>query len=135
MFSVAHVMDWINIHLLISPFGLPLLFATLLTLWRFRLTLFEAQAEKDYARFLGVMAGLYLLFTWLWNPDYGGRKDWDLFAPSAFGYTLLAGYLWVRAVRHQRQVQQDGLFIIAVSLVHLAAWVFTNTQALPEILP
>jgi hypothetical protein len=132
MFSVAHFMDWLNVHLLISPFGLPLLLATLLTAWRFRLTLFETQAERDYAYFLGFMALLYLLFTWLWNPDYGGRKDWDLFAPSAFIYTLLAGYLLVHTISEKRQLQSGALFIIAISLLHTATWIFANTHSLPR---
>jgi hypothetical protein len=132
MFSTAHILDWLNIHLLISPFGLPALLLTLLTVWRFHLTLFQFQAEKDYAHFLALMTLLYLLFTWLWNPDYGGRKDWDLFAPSAFVYTLLAGYLLARIISDQRRLQWAGLFLVSVSLLHLAAWVFTNTHMLPR---
>jgi hypothetical protein len=33
MFSVAHFLDWANIHLLISPFGIPLLLTSLLAVW------------------------------------------------------------------------------------------------------
>ena len=132
MFSVAHVLDWANEHLLISPFGLPVLLTTLLTIYRFRLTIFEQPADKDYAKFLGLTAAAYLLLTWLWNPDYGGRKDWDLFAPSAFVYTLLAGYLFVRVVTDREKLGQAGLFIIAVSLLHTGAWIFANTHELPR---
>jgi len=132
MFSVAHILDWANIHLLISPFGLPLIVMTLFTGWRFRLTLFDTPSDKDFSVFLGLTAGMYILLTWLWNPDYGGRKDWDLFAPSAFVYTLLAGYLLVRALSHRQKLQEGGLFIIAVSLLHTAAWIFTNTRPLPR---
>jgi len=125
-------LDWANEHLLISPFGLPVLITTLLTIYRFRLTIFEQPADKDYANFLGLTTAAYLLFTWLWNPDYGGRKDWDLFAPSAFVYTLLAGYLFVRVVTDREKLGQAGLFIIAVSLLHTGAWIFANTHELPR---
>jgi hypothetical protein len=132
MFSVAHLLDWGNLHLLISPFGLPLLALTRTAIRRWQLTLFDTVAEKDYALFLSLTATLYMLFTWLWNPDYGGRKDWDLFAPSAFVYTLLAGYLLVRVLSRREQLTAAGLFIIAVSLLHSGAWIFANTHALPR---
>jgi len=130
MFSGAHLLDWSNIHFLISPFGLPLL-AIGLAAWYCCRPLFNSRAEKEFASVLGLMAGMYILLTWLWNPDYGGRKDWDLFAPSAFVYTLLAGYLLGRLLPHRQQLKETGLFLIAVSLLHTAAWIFTNTHNLP----
>lgn len=132
MFSAAHLLDWSNEHLLISPFGLPLILLILIAARRFRLKIFSTRLEKDYALFLGVTAASYLLLTWLWNPDYGGRKDWDLFAPSAFVYTLLAGYLLVRVLADRDRLREAGLFAIAVSLLHSAAWVWTNTHPLPR---
>jgi hypothetical protein len=132
MFSPTHILDWANAHLLISPFGLPLLVMSLMAIHRFSLSIFDTPAEKDFAHFLGLTSLMYILFTWLWNPDYGGRKDWDLFAPSAFVYTLLAGYLLVRSVSNKQKVSQAGLFAVAVSLLHTAAWVFVNIQELPE---
>lgn len=132
MFSAAHFLDWANLHLLISPFGLPLIGVILVGVRYFHLTLFETEAERDYATFLGAASGLYILFTWLWNADYGMQKDWDLFAPSAFVYTLWAGYLLVRLLKERPRLAQAGLFIIGVSLLHTAAWIFTNTHSLPR---
>ncbi|MBN1993558.1 MAG: hypothetical protein JW953_12735 [Anaerolineae bacterium] len=132
MFSVAHLLDWLNEHLLISPFGLPLIMLTLITVSRFRVAVFDRPADKDYGYFLSVTAALYLLLTWVWNPDYGGRQDWDLFAPSAFVYTLLAGYLWVRVLVNRDKLKEGSLFIMAVAFLHAAAWIFTNTQDLPR---
>jgi hypothetical protein len=132
MFSAAHVLDWANVHFLIAPFGLPLLGLILITVYQFRLTLFESARDKDYARFLSVTAASYVLLTWLWNPDYGGRNDWDLFAPAAFVYTLLAGYLLVRVLPDQEKLKEAGLLVVTVSLLHTIAWIFTNTQALPR---
>ncbi len=132
MFSPAHILDWSNGHFLIAPFGLPLLGLILATLYRFQLTIFEQQSDKDYAWFLGLTSFMYVLFTWLWNADYGGRKDWDLFAPSAFIYTLLAGYLLVRLLSNREKLSETGLFIIAVSWLHSGAWIFANTHDLPR---
>jgi hypothetical protein len=132
MFSAAHLLDWSNVHFLISSFGLPLLAMALVAIYRFQLAIFNTETEKDYAYFLGVTATMYLLLTWLWNPDYGGRKDWDLFAPSAFVYTLLAGHLFVRILSTRQILKEGGVFIIAVSMLHTAAWIFTNTHDLPR---
>jgi len=132
MFSAAHALDWANVHFLIAPFGLPLLGLILITIYHFRLSLFEAAPDKDYAHFLGVTAASYVLLTWLWNPDYGGRNDWDLFAPAAFVYTLLAGYLLVRVLPDQEKLKEAGLLVVMVSMLHTIAWIFTNTQFLPR---
>jgi hypothetical protein len=132
MFSAAHALDWVNVHFLIAPFGLPLLGLNLVTIYQFRLTLFESALDKDYAYFLGITAASYVLLTWLWNPDYGGRNDWDLFAPSAFVYTLLSGYLLVRVLPDQEKLKEAGLFVTMIALLLLATWIFTNTQALPR---
>ena len=132
MFSPAHILDWANIHVLISPFGLPVLVMSLIAIHRFNLSIFDTPAEEDFARFLALTSLMYILFTWLWNPDYGGRKDWDLFAPSAFVYTLLAGYLLIRVLFDRQKLSQAGLFAVAVSLLHTAAWVLANTHELPD---
>ncbi|MBN1220874.1 MAG: hypothetical protein JXM69_18270 [Anaerolineae bacterium] len=132
MFSAAHLLDWLNEHFLISPFGLPLIVLTLITVYRFRVSLFDRPGNRDYAYFLGVTSAAYLLLSWLWNPDYGGRNDWDLFAPSAFVYTLLASHLLVRILPSRDKLKEGSLFIIAVSLLHTAAWIFTNTHLLPQ---
>ncbi|MCB0192159.1 MAG: hypothetical protein KDJ65_09460 [Anaerolineae bacterium] len=132
MFSTAHLLDWLNIHFLISPFGIPIIVMTLTAVAWYRLPLFDSIEERDFGAFLGLTAAMYIVFTWLWNADYGGRKDWDLFAPSAFVYTLLAGYLLVRALPDRRLLKESGLLVIAVGLLHTAAWIFTNTHPLPR---
>jgi hypothetical protein len=132
MFSAEHFLDWANIHLLISPFGLPVLLMSLLTMYRFRLLLFENPADRDFSLFLGLTAFMYVLLTWVWNPDYGGQKDWDLFAPSAFVYTLLAGYIMVRIFTNRLVLRTNSLLVIVVSLLHTSAWIFANTQNLPR---
>lgn len=132
MFSVAHFLDWANIHLLISPFGIPVIVLVLLAAFYYKRPLFSLPAERDFARFLGLTAFMYILLTWLWNPDYGGQKDWDLFAPSALVYTLLAGYLLVKALPTRMMLKETSLFVLGVSLLHAAAWIFLNTHHLPH---
>ncbi|MDM8529258.1 hypothetical protein QUF58_13770 [Anaerolineales bacterium HSG24] len=132
MFAPAHLLDWTNIHLLISPFGLPLIGFIALTVLRSPRAMFATIQERDFAEFLALTSLMYVGLTFVWNADYGGQKDWDLFAPSAFVYTLLAGYCLVRAMPHRAELRQAGLFAIAVSLLHTASWIFANTHYLPH---
>jgi len=80
----------------------------------------------------------YLLLTFVWNPDYGGRRDWDLFAPSAFVYTLLAAYLLARQLGDRPESAGDGCtlarvarLLIAASALHTLAWIYYNTIPWP----
>lgn len=139
MFSLAHVVDWANEHFLISPFGLPLLLFALVTeAWRRLIGRLQRddklspgpQRMNDYdgiAAFLSIASLVYLLLTFVWNPDYGGRRDWDLFAPSAFVYTPLAAYLLVRQTRDRREMAAVARLLIATSGLHTVAWVHFNT--------
>lgn len=140
MFSLAHVVDWANEHFLISPFGLALLVLAIVTHAARRTpvgrakrddrsspTLQPMSADGRIITFLTIASLVYVLLTFVWNPDYGGRRDWDLFAPSAFVYTLLAAYLLVRQVGDRRELARVARLLIAVSALHTAAWVYYNT--------
>jgi hypothetical protein len=139
MFSLAHLLDWANEHFLISPFGVPLLLLAFVNRVVRRMPA-EAVAESSpqpapgdtgITPFLTIASLVYLLLTFVWNPDYGGRKDWDLFAPSAFVYTLLAAYLLVRQVRDRHELARFARLLIATSALHTAAWVYYNTIPWP----
>lgn len=134
MFSAAHFLDWINEHLLISPAGLLLLgvFAVAAvgrSLGVQRSAAYQTMDGRSSREttFLAVAGLTYLLLTFVWNPDYGGRKDWDLFAPSAFVYTLWAAVLFVRRWRTDKELARLGLLLISFSAVHTGTWVIFNT--------
>lgn len=146
MFSLAHLQDWANEHFLISPFGLfLLLLAACLPHSRRRSanppearSLEAAQETTSQARgvslFLLIASLSYLILTFIWNPDYGGRQDWDLFAPSAFVYSLLAAYEFSRRVTERYPPAQArpilaraALILLAGATLHSGAWIYYNT--------
>lgn len=127
MFSWAHGLDFINEQLLVAPFSLALVVALL-----------AGRSGRTALRtpqglFLSVAAAGYVVFTFVWNPDYGGRRDWDLFAPAALPLTLLAAYGLIHASRGAKARGEESrlgeivLVVAGVSLIFTLAWVYSNT--------
>jgi len=52
--------------------------------------------------FLLIATLTYLLFPWVWNLDYGGQRDGDLFSLAALPMTLLLIALPPRALNRGR---------------------------------
>ncbi|MGE5604049.1 MAG: hypothetical protein ACM30E_13440 [Nitrososphaerales archaeon] len=122
MFSLGHLIDVVNQQLLVARM-VWLTIVLVLVLARHRV--------RDLGRegvFLAVMAGFYLLLTLVWNADYGGQKDWDLFSPAAIPAALLLGWLLVRALPERRALRAAGWAIVSAQGFHLIAWIWQNTR-------
>lgn len=124
MFSWAHVRDFLNEQALVAPFGLLLAGGML---WRERR---QRVWREPGAAFLAIAAGAYLLLTFVWNTDYGGRRDWDLFAPASLPLMALAAYL-VGHYLPERERDACVPLVAAVSAIHLIPWVYFNTLPWP----
>ncbi len=138
MFSGAHLLDWLNMQMLTAPVTLGSLAIIGVALLASRLrmngqagTAAHAEANSDgrALTFLALCTGLYWLFTWVWNPDYGGQRDWDLFSLAAIPSTLLLARLLPQALSDRSQLAQAGLMLTTVSAMHTMAWIYQN--ALP----
>lgn len=123
MFSVAHLLDIVNLQALVAPVVLPGLALTALLAWR------RLPRRDPTLVFLALAAGFYLLFTLTWNADYGGQKDWDLFAPASAPAALLLAYLLPRALPERAALRAAGWALIAAQAFHTAAWIYRNTLA------
>ncbi len=135
MFSWAHLLDWLNMQMLTAPVtlgGLVIVGVALVADLRMNSqagTAKHAEASSDarLLAFLALSTGLYWLFTWVWNPDYGGQRDWDLFSLAAIPSTLLLARLLPRALPDRSQLAQAGLMLTTVSAMHTMAWIYQNT--------
>lgn len=136
MFSWAHLLDWLNMQMLTAPVtlgGLAIVGVALLA--GRRTTTAQAGAAADAVarpvepqiRFLVLCTALYWLFTWVWNPDYGGQRDWDLFSLAAIPSTLLLARLLPRVLSDRSQLAQAALMLTTVSAMHTIAWIYQNT--------
>ena len=120
-FSAGHLLDVANEHLLVAPFTVPLL-ALAYGL------LHQPRALSDpVERFLAVAGLSYLALTLVWNPDYGGRRDWDLFAPAALPLTAWLAYILPRRLEDPRALASTAWAVLPASFAHLAGWVYSNT--------
>jgi hypothetical protein len=135
MFSWAHLLDWLNMQMLTAPVtlgGLAIVGVALGTHLRMNSQAgtakhAEASSEGRELVFLAFCTGLYWLFTWVWNPDYGGQRDWDLFSLAAIPSTLLLARLLPQALSDRSQLAQAGLMLTTVSAMHTMAWIYQNT--------
>ena len=132
MLSWPHLRDWLNEQVLTAPVTLGGLVIVGLALLNRRRTAGKAgQAAASTIPselvFLLLCTALYWLFTWVWNPDYGGQRDWDLFSLAAIPSTLLFARLLPRALPDPGQLAQAGLMLITVSAMHTTAWIYQNT--------
>ncbi|RIK47191.1 MAG: hypothetical protein DCC57_14735 [Chloroflexi bacterium] len=133
LLSWPHLRDVINQQLLVAPVVLPALLwlglccrnmsgAALVS----KLGAGEAGLRRSTLRFYALAAVCYLAFTLVWNPDYGGQRDWDLFSLAALpaALWLLALAPWVAT----RRALAAGMFpLILLQALHTAAWVYQNT--------
>jgi hypothetical protein len=87
----------------------------------------EASSDRHAVTFLALATGLYWLFTWVWNPDYGGQRDWDLFSLAAIPSTLLLARLLPRGLPNNGPLAQATLMLTTVSAMHTMAWIYQNT--------
>ncbi len=132
MFSLGHAWDIINEQWLTAPVSLAVLVLVLL-LDRQRRWLTDGLAGEALQQdrwWLGFLVTATLgsgLFILLWNPDYGGQRDWDLFSLASLPLTVLAAWLLGRALPTEPARWEAALLLGAVSLLHTGAWIYQNT--------
>jgi hypothetical protein len=121
MFSAGHLLDIINQQWLSAPMiWVDLLLCALLA-WS------RLPRRDPTFRLLGVAALSYLLLTLVWNPDYGGQRDWDLFAPAAVPAALWLAYTLPHVLPEPAALTTAAWAVLPPQCYHLAAWVHQNT--------
>ncbi len=125
MFSLGHLSDVVNEQLLVAPVIWPAFALAACLAWG------RLPRHDPVFRLLLVMAVSYLLLTLTWNPDYGGQRDWDLFAPAALPAALLLSYTLPRVLPEGRALRAAGLALVAAQAFHTIAWIYQNTLPWP----
>ena len=133
MFSWLHLRDFLNEQLLVAPvvlIGMSIAYCVL-RVASIRSDIQDTQHatrnSRFITRFLLIATVAYLLFTWMWNPDYGGQRDWDLFSLATLPTTLLFIDMLNRALPTRRYLMAGAVPLIVLQGLHTAAWIYQNT--------
>ncbi|MCB0080170.1 MAG: hypothetical protein KDE47_04545 [Caldilineaceae bacterium] len=133
MFSWPHLRDLLNEQLLVGPILLPTLLAAWLSwrLWRQpeenHFTKDKAKSGLEYIVFLAIGTVCHLLLIWLWNPDYGGQRDWDLFSLAMIPTALLVAHMLPRLIANPRVLLAGMIPLLMLQYAQLATWIYQNT--------
>jgi hypothetical protein len=119
--SWPHLRDLLNQTMLVAPVILPAL------LWILLLARCNpSNAQQATRRFLVIAALAYLLLIAIWNPDYGGQRDWDLFSLAWIPVTL-----WLVSVAcaklNDASLLAGFVPLLVLQMLHTAAWIYQNT--------
>jgi predicted negative regulator of RcsB-dependent stress response len=122
LFSGSHLLDIINHQLLVSPVGLFLVLAGL--------SISPERIKRDsILRFLILVSVCTLGYALVVDPKLGYARDWDLFAFSGLGYTLLGLYLFLRNVKELRKstLRYVTVSLVFTSLISTVPFIYVNS--------
>ena len=122
MFSLPHILDFLNQQLLVSPVGLIMLLAPLVCVSA------KSLFEQRTFRFLLLVSIFQLLFGFLVEPDLGASRDWDLFSVAGLGYTILGLYILLNLLRDRPRFAHLGLILVLTSLYSTVPWIVLNSN-------
>uniref|UniRef100_A0A7C1JI74 Glycosyltransferase RgtA/B/C/D-like domain-containing protein n=1 Tax=Caldilinea aerophila TaxID=133453 RepID=A0A7C1JI74_9CHLR len=144
MFSWAHFRDLLNNQVLVAPIVLPSLIGVGIA-WAVKPREVHTRNRRPGSmhssvselpspdrsfssslRFLLIAAAFQLLFITVWNPDYGGQRDWDLFSLAWLSPTLLLALLLPR-VMDGRSLAGGIAPLLLLQAWHMIAWIYQNT--------
>jgi Tfp pilus assembly protein PilF len=113
MFSVKHLLDVLNAQLLVAPFALFLIVMVLGSYFR------KIDFRDRTLRFLGVTALCSLLLLWVFNPDIGASRDWDVLGVWQLSCLTLAVFVIMRyvAVQQMRVVLLVATFLTGLNTI------------------
>lgn len=122
MFSFVHLSNIINEHILIAPVGLVLCGLVIMLIGWKRIV------RNQIELFLGIASVLYFLLSLTYNPLNGASRDWDVFTPAGFLYTVLAVYLLTKFIFYYKSLRYVTVILVFTSLLHSIPWIIVNAD-------
>lgn len=124
LYSVSHLLDFLNHQLLISPVGAVIWLVLILSGLR------RTDVKSNITMFFLLLIAPQLLFAFLFNPQLGYPRDWDLFAFTSAGYTILGIHLLLRRFRLQeaKGIRYASLALAATALLSTLPWIYVNAN-------
>jgi len=122
LFSLPHLLDFLNQQLLVSPIGF-FLFLIFLILRPKGLDL-----KDKIFQFLLLISMAQLCLNFVIDPGLGAARDWDLFASVGLGYTVLSLYLFGKMPPNPK-VNYLKLALAVIVFISTLSWMGINTNA------
>ena len=115
VFSIEHILDFVNQQLLAAP-------AACISLVLVR--------KQDLCRqpFLAVCTVVPLFFSFVANPDLGAFRDWDIMSLPAVPLTLWAVVILVKRVRDCEKLFRGAFLICGAAALHTLLWIGVNAR-------
>lgn len=117
LFSVPHLLDIINQHLLLSPVGIILL-VSLVIVFKNRL-----RCKNLIISFLLIVFLSQISYHFIIDPKLGAGRDWDLMSNLALGYTPLGVYLFINLIKSRRY---SSIALIFTAFLCTLPWLLLN---------
>jgi tetratricopeptide (TPR) repeat protein len=122
LLSLTHLMNLFNEIVLIAPIALLLGPASFIAYRRKRIF------RDQISLFLLIASGACLVYLFLFKPDKGASRDWDLFAMCSVPWTLYAAYLFSTAPIRKDRYGRIGVVLLITALLHTGPWILTNSD-------
>jgi len=130
LFSFSHLLDFLNHQLLVSPLGIPIWLILGLFFWKSRLSRNwkKINFNEKGIIFLLIVSICALVFAWLVDPKLGYPRDWDLFAFTGLGYTILGIYLFLNVMKESalKSLRYVTLALVSTALISTLPWIYVN---------
>lgn len=122
LFSFSHITDVFNHQLLVSPVGV--------VIWLILIFSFSKwiNLKSKMITFLLLVIIPQMFFALLLTPQLGYPRDWDLFAFTSSGYSILGVYLLLQLFRKLKleKVRYITLALISTALLSTLPWIYVN---------
>jgi tetratricopeptide (TPR) repeat protein len=119
-FSFAHLLDILNELLLLAPAGVILILVTLLVAFK------KTEVKSPRIFFLLLVAGFGFIYHFTFDPLLGAGRDWDMFAITSAGYSILGICLFLKANANPKSFKYASVILVWTSFVSLIPWVALN---------
>ncbi len=121
MFSLAHVIDWTDLQMLVAPFGLLIPLAFLIS------SPGSLEFRTPAILFLLSTSVCGLLFTFIMNSAIGLFRDWDLMASFCLPLSFFGIYL-LSQLSPRAWARRISVVIAVLVLIHTATWIGVNAD-------
>jgi Tfp pilus assembly protein PilF len=126
LFSLDHIVDFLNQQFLTSPVGFALCLI-LLIIKPLRLS-----GKDRVFKFLLIVGLAQLIFNFIIDPGLGAARDWDLFAGVGLGYTVLVLYV-ISQEPPDHYLSHIKLNLILVAFLFTLPWILINADPVRSV--